>query len=50
MKQFPLVMIAHSKEDSEEEISYRKWCVENNLFLNTLNDALPYSVSATDIT
>lgn len=34
---------------SEEEINYRNWCLKNTLFLNTLNDAFPYSVSATDI-
>lgn len=39
----------YSLGDSEEEINYRNWCLENTLFLNTLNDAFPYSVSATDI-
>lgn len=39
----------YSLGDSEEEINYRNWCLENTLFLNTLNDAFPYSVSANDI-
>lgn len=39
----------YSLGDSEEEINYRNWCLENILFLNTLNDAFPYSVSASDI-
>ncbi|UII55670.1 hypothetical protein LS684_18905 [Cytobacillus spongiae] len=39
----------YSLGDSEEEVGYRKWCLENTFFLNTLNDAFPYSVSATDI-
>lgn len=39
----------YSLGDSDEEIGYRKWCLKNTLFLNTLNDAFPYSVSANDI-
>ncbi|WP_064199433.1 LA2681 family HEPN domain-containing protein [Brevibacillus brevis] len=39
----------YSFGDSEDEINYRKWCVENFLFLNTLNDAFPHSISANDI-
>ncbi|RKJ13923.1 hypothetical protein D7X33_48535, partial [Butyricicoccus sp. 1XD8-22] len=39
----------YSLGDSEEEINYRNWCLENTLFLNTLNDAFPYTVSANDI-
>lgn len=39
----------YSLGDTDEEIKYREWCLENTLFLNTLNDAFPYSVAATDI-
>lgn len=39
----------YSLGDSNDEVSYRKWCLENTLFLNTLNDAFPQSISATDI-
>jgi hypothetical protein len=34
--------------DSEEEISYRRWCLDNRLFVNPLNDLGPYSIAATD--
>ncbi len=39
----------YSLGDSDDEINYRKWCIKNTLFLNTLNDAFPYSISAHDI-
>lgn len=35
--------------DSDEEINYRKWCLEHVLFLNTLNDVFFNSVASTDI-
>ncbi len=35
--------------DSEEEIQYRKWCLQNCLFLNPLNDIGPYPIAARDI-
>jgi len=35
--------------DSDEEIQYRKWCLQNCLFLNPLNDLGPYPVAAGDI-
>jgi len=35
--------------DSEEEIQYRKWCLQNCLFLNPLNDIGLYPVAARDI-
>lgn len=35
--------------DSVEEISYRKWCLENRLFLNPLNDITANSIAATDV-
>lgn len=34
---------------SEQEILYRKWCLENRLFLNPLNDIGPHSIAAHDI-
>ncbi|TGK82986.1 hypothetical protein EHQ24_08165 [Leptospira noumeaensis] len=35
--------------DSESEIRYREWCLNNNLFLNPLNDIGNYSIAANDI-
>ena len=35
--------------DSDEEIRYRKWCLENRLFLNPLNDLGPFPRFAHDI-
>lgn len=42
MDEFPL-------GDSEEETKYRRWCLQNRLFLNPLNDLGPYSVAAHDV-
>src|SRR5205823_2739787 len=42
MKDFPL-------GDSEDEIRYRRWCLHNRLFLNSLNDLGPYSIAARDV-
>jgi len=35
--------------NSDEEIQYRKWCLQNCLFLNPLNDIGPYPIAANDI-
>ena len=35
--------------ETQKEISYRKWCLESQLFLNPLNDVCKLSVAATDI-
>jgi tetratricopeptide (TPR) repeat protein len=35
--------------DSQEEVAYREWCLENRLFLNPLNDLSAYSVAARDV-
>jgi len=35
--------------DSTEEISYRRWCINQALFINPLNDLGAYSIAATDI-
>lgn len=35
--------------ESDEEIGYKKWCLELTLFLNTLNDVFPYSAVSHDI-
>lgn len=40
---------AFSLGDSEEECRYRRWCAENRLFLNPLNDLGPYPIGARDI-
>jgi LA2681-like HEPN len=34
--------------DSEEEISYRRWCLEKRLFLSPLNDLGPHEFAADD--
>jgi hypothetical protein len=34
--------------DSEVEKSYRRWCLENRLFVNPLNDLGPYPIAAAD--
>ena len=33
----------------KEEKDYRKWCLENKLFLNPLNDLVSFSIAAQDI-
>ena len=35
--------------DTEEEHSYRRWCLRNRLFLNPLNEAYTETVAATDV-
>jgi hypothetical protein len=35
--------------DSFEEVSYRKWCINQKLFINPLNDLGAYSIAATDV-
>lgn len=35
--------------NTEEERTYRRWCLNNRLFLNPLNDAYTESVAATDV-
>lgn len=35
--------------ESEQEIRYRKWCLENRLFLDPLNDLGPYPIAARDV-
>lgn len=39
----------YSLGDSEEEQRYRRWCLEQTLFLNSLNDIGPHSIAARDI-
>ena len=36
------------KDLDEEEIEYRRWCAENRLFINPLNDVLTESVASND--
>jgi tetratricopeptide (TPR) repeat protein len=35
--------------DYEEEVAYRKWCLEYRLFLNPLNDLGPHAIAARDV-
>jgi len=35
--------------DSDEEVRYRKWCLDNRLFVNPLNDLGPYPIAAQDV-
>jgi len=35
--------------DNKTQIDYRKWCLDNNLFLSPLNDVTKFSVSAQDV-
>lgn len=42
-------MHGFSLGDSEDEIGYRKWCLDNRLFLNPLNDLGPYPIAAKDV-
>lgn len=35
--------------ETEAEKSYRLWCLKNRLFINPLNDILPFSISARDV-
>ena len=35
--------------DTDEEIKYRKWCLNNHLFLNPLNDLGPYPIADRDV-
>lgn len=36
------------KKKSKQEVAYKKWCMENKLFLNPLNDIIQESVATTD--
>lgn len=38
----------HHLKGSKNEIRYKQWCLENRLFLNTLNDLGPWTIAATD--
>ncbi len=42
-------MNSYSLGDSEAERRYRKWCLDNRLFINPLNDLGPYNIAARDI-
>jgi len=41
-------MDSFSLGESSDEVQYRKWCLQNTLFLNNLNDLGPYSICACD--
>lgn len=42
-------IIDYDLGNSIEEIEYRKWCLENNLFLNSLNDLGTIEIAGRDI-
>ena len=44
-----LDLSSFSLGNSDEEIQYRKWCLQNCLFLNPLNDIGSYPIAAGDI-
>ncbi len=48
LAQFPLKH-KHSLGKTTKERAYRKWCLENRLFLNPLNDLGPFSIGARDV-
>lgn len=39
----------YSLGSTEEEQSYRKWCLDNTLFLNSMNDIGPFNIASKDI-
>jgi len=40
---------SHSLGRSKAERAYRKWCLDNSLFLNPLNDLGPFPIAAQDV-
>ncbi len=42
-------MDRYSLGSTDDEINYRKWCLENRLFLNPLNDLGSFSIAGQDI-
>ncbi len=45
LKQYPDIL----SDRADEELSYRTWCIENQLFLNPLNDVISQNIVARDI-
>jgi len=45
----PFDMNGYSLGDNDAEKQYRKWCLNNHLFLNPLNDLGTYNIAAQDI-
>lgn len=43
-----LALFKFSQASGPKEVSYRKWCLENRLFLNPLNDLGPYPAAMRD--
>lgn len=39
----------HSLGKEEAEVRYRRWCLENSLFLNPLNDLGPHPIASHDV-
>ena len=39
----------HSLGNNKAERKYRKWCLDNRLFINPLNDLGPYNIAACDV-
>lgn len=44
-----ITLDGYSLGESDEERRYRGWCLDNCLFLNTLNDIGPHTVAAIDV-
>jgi hypothetical protein len=43
-----LALFRYAEASSPQEVSYRRWCLENRLFLNPLNDLGPYPAAMKD--
>jgi len=43
-----LALFKYAESSSAQEVSYRRWCLENRLFLNPLNDLGPYPAAMRD--
>lgn len=45
----PYNMTDHSLGSTDEEVEYRRWCLDNRLFLNPLNDLGSYPIASKDV-
>jgi len=44
-----LALFRYAEASSPQEVTYRRWCLENRLFLNPLNDLGPYPAAMRDV-
>ncbi len=44
-----LALFRYAEASSPQEVSYRRWCLENRLFMNPLNDLGPYPAAMRDV-